>query len=851
MQKYTILVFALCVSMLCRSISFAYDSDKMHPRIAENAVIKSKMDDYLKNNLKFSGGITEEKNAKQIIEIINNGSISEDSPFERTGFHFHNPLRPWEKAGLFGGDSSVVWAQKYNQGSSGTYSWHTARDAYYQALTTNSDDDFELAFRSLGQVMHLIADAAVPAHVRSDAHITYLGGDDYENAMTQWAEANGNRPEYFAGYEVSQDIFDYAVLDPSAPVPISALWDRNIYDGKNPQDTLDSLIGLAEYTNANFITEDTAFSNFPHPIASDTNYNVIDWWNPEIHDSEDGIQDNKVYIYHNSGHRLATVSYLTWIILVKHHVFSGLLVDDLVLQDYASLLIPRAVGYSAALLDYFFRGEVEIVPNQGGGYFITNKGEEYLTGTFALYYDDINGVRNPVEGAEWANVTLAGGGSSALVDFDPPTEPEPAAPGAYILVFRGAFGNEDDAVVGRVVELGGKYIVIHAGKWVTVWDVYNDEVAQTIRDASGKEIIFPVLYTDLSTWLSETKVTRISSGPSINNLFYTTIIGDIDWDWSDIDFDSIRCPCSTAENPCEYHFIDTVGSDSWELWGQYDQNPLACDPAVDEHTYCIFNHHVERHDKFVHKWKHGPEVPPSYRLHRNQYRYGMYFFYPYFVSSLKISALNHAGGFREAVVSENMQSTVDKYSCVDDESFCSTYMHRNVDSQFIFTVTSPFDANTAEATFEVEHNQRYGIYGGNYIEYHWSESSESAGKTFHSSVGAYSENIVSYVYLMHYQKFLRECTRGVVGDANVVAERLGFSIFRPIYSEDCNEAYVTYLGEPTSFVQAGVLAVDDADSVDAFSLGRNTGFENAIADTILMAGSDNSFPGSVIVEIRE
>jgi hypothetical protein len=34
--------------------------------------------------------------------------------------------------------------------------------------------------------------------------------------------------------------------------------------------------------------------------------------------------------------------------------------DELCHQDYAEKIVPRAVGYSAALLDYFFRGTLSI-----------------------------------------------------------------------------------------------------------------------------------------------------------------------------------------------------------------------------------------------------------------------------------------------------------------------------------------------------------------------------------------------------------------------------------------------------------------------------------------------------------
>ncbi len=38
------------------------------------------------------------------------------------------------------------------------------------------------------------------------------------------------------------------------------------------------------------------------------------------------------------------------------------MLDDLVFQNYAAHLLPRAIGYSAGLLDYFFRGRIEIAP---------------------------------------------------------------------------------------------------------------------------------------------------------------------------------------------------------------------------------------------------------------------------------------------------------------------------------------------------------------------------------------------------------------------------------------------------------------------------------------------------------
>ncbi len=55
------------------------------------------------------------------------------------------------------------------------WSWPKAREYYYTALTSSTKDEreeyFVYTFRALGQVMHLLADASVPAHTRNDIHV--------------------------------------------------------------------------------------------------------------------------------------------------------------------------------------------------------------------------------------------------------------------------------------------------------------------------------------------------------------------------------------------------------------------------------------------------------------------------------------------------------------------------------------------------------------------------------------------------------------------------------------------------------------------------------------------------------
>ena len=47
------------------------------------------------------------------------------------------------------------------------------------------------------------------------------------------------------------------IPDEIAKVPVARLWDTDRYDGTNPDVTLSTTIGLAEYTNANFFSDNT------------------------------------------------------------------------------------------------------------------------------------------------------------------------------------------------------------------------------------------------------------------------------------------------------------------------------------------------------------------------------------------------------------------------------------------------------------------------------------------------------------------------------------------------------------------------------------------------------------------
>ncbi|MFC1837414.1 hypothetical protein ACFLYW_01880 [Thermodesulfobacteriota bacterium] len=398
MQKIYIAIIAVCAFIICSSLmSFAYDSEVVHPQINKSAVYLSEIDSILNNMLNFEDGVDTKFSGFTVHYLIGDGGSTEDLP-PRWINHFHDPLKPWSAAGLLapfsGYDSSIVWAQKKWQNLEGTFSWDTARKSYYLAITTGSDGEFEKTFRSIGQVMHLLADSSVPAHVRNDLHpfdpelvgtlnllspsifikYDHLISDPYE----KWAQEHCKGPDsiYYQSEKVDLSIFNNMIPTSdtdfaSASIPISALWDQNQYTSTTAPQNLtwgeSESIGLSEFTNANFVSFSTNFSDYPHPAYEDTDLSYLEWTNPELIDAEDGKIDKKLYLRAQNGPltgvRIASIGYFDYALLNMglNSLISPVL-DDKVHEDYASVLIPRAVGYSAALLDYFFRGTIEVKP---------------------------------------------------------------------------------------------------------------------------------------------------------------------------------------------------------------------------------------------------------------------------------------------------------------------------------------------------------------------------------------------------------------------------------------------------------------------------------------------------------
>lgn len=220
-------------------------------------------------------------------------------------------------------------------------------------------------------------------------------------------------------------------------------------------------IGIAEYANANFFSHDTVFGDTkepthqhfsPFPRNGDVEA-FVDASNKRKYWRKRGVAG----VITDEPQRLAVVSRRTvWQDMTGLTLPKSGGLDGKVHEEYVEHLLPRAVGYSAALLDYFFRGSLTVskVSWDDGGVFISvqNDTDEDMHGRFTLY--GIHGRDTEDEVREHL-LDLDGGQPISLSAFDEqefrftvPTNARPTAD--YALVFRGRLGDEEDAVVGRV-----------------------------------------------------------------------------------------------------------------------------------------------------------------------------------------------------------------------------------------------------------------------------------------------------------------------------------------------------------------------------------------------------------------
>ncbi len=456
----------------CRS-GWAFELDT-HERITREAFNRSAISDALRDlgidpASRLSGGFLggSHRPVDWLVEGVRDEDATVSAELARYRHHFYDPINDRGLiTSLVRGERAPDWALEDRQEfGSQAFSYRDAREAFLTAFTAPAPGDREPAlartFEMLGHVIHLIQDMASPPHTRNDSH----GGSIF--GPRSLYERHLDQPEVLARLNFN-----------GAPVRFNLprqYWTTG--DGR----------GLAEFVNRNFVSEGTNFTarvdaaiggGYPSPVLHlgldeqgrpfETALDIQTQLEPGLRDRNGNLIEGSVTFFANNfrdpitGQLLRNERMTTLSLFDRELARRG---ESLVftlnrynVEAQAAFLIPRAVGYSAGLLDYFFRGRLQasFAPGPNGGREVVLQtqnvtGEPIGPGTLLLLYDDDSGERRLIR--EQLVPDLGGASELPTLQFDVPAGPL----SQYVVTYRGQLGLERDAVIGRV--LGGLPIV--------------------------------------------------------------------------------------------------------------------------------------------------------------------------------------------------------------------------------------------------------------------------------------------------------------------------------------------------------------------------------------------------------
>lgn len=391
------------------------------------------------------------------IDWIKAGGVKEDN-FPRFLNHFYDPTTEKGIRFLLQQNSSKDWA-KDRIGND--WSWASARSYFYESLTSpNSyirETRLAATFRTVGQVMHLVEDLATPAHVRNDIHMPINSDKDFYEEYTNRNYKPTEGYAIYTGYEPA-DLSTFSSFD--------TFWKNN---GK----------GLAEFTNKNFLSRDTNIDDKAYTLP----VKIGEWVAKETPDPSKPPVDVRYlqgyvtdsYRPDKSGpiNKLAAFSYFDFEMKKRNINKEVYTLNDGVHREYAQFLVPRAVGYAAGILNYFFRGVIELKPVAGGitgnsikltAKNITPNSEAMSGGTLELVLryrniPEVNALKAVSFPEQYKVIKLPG--DNLTIGFTPQeltfTLPEPLPDWANDvtaqLVYHGQLGNEAGAVAVGFVPL--------------------------------------------------------------------------------------------------------------------------------------------------------------------------------------------------------------------------------------------------------------------------------------------------------------------------------------------------------------------------------------------------------------
>jgi hypothetical protein len=295
------------------------------------------------------------------------GAVAEDDDCCFRYFrHFHNPRAPLGSEGFSGGQyaSSMDWGlEERVTNSSQDYSLLDARQYLQKGILAPTESERKANlfkfFKSLGHAVHLIQDLAQPQHTRDDSHPFNATYEKYVNkdpSLLNYGNYGSVQFDRRAQYWVTGD-------------------------GR----------GLAEYSNRGFVTQGRNFSGrkvgntvtitmppgFPEPSATEADIVKRDVTDADLLGEQQPVRGEVWFVERpvvdlrtqntDLARRISTFSILDYDLVAVSGDW-GFTLNRFNFDHNLALLLPRAVGYSAGLIDNFIRGKLALRAPEVGLY---------------------------------------------------------------------------------------------------------------------------------------------------------------------------------------------------------------------------------------------------------------------------------------------------------------------------------------------------------------------------------------------------------------------------------------------------------------------------------------------------
>ncbi|MEJ8837056.1 hypothetical protein [Ramlibacter sp. AN1133] len=476
----------LALALAAPAVAFGYE-ESTHAMLTEKAAARSKVVQragfFLASGLRspsdlvYSGIGSGAPLQVDAVKLMSFGATWEDGFYPAIARnHFFDPQfqngigRGLQVAFLREGLASPDWAledtgvftdpDSPNVGQVHGFSLRDAGEAFYVALKSPLPGDRLAAqsrmWQTLGHVVHHVQDMAQPQHVRNEPHL-------HTDILGVTVVVPPKSRSFYELYTQSLNVQLSSFLETHsytlAPGTIRTA--RQFF--RTPSAPF-SRRGMAEFTAENFVTTTTSpalttggvpvpSSEFPLPGSADMYFRqmpvLLLKFFPGLHQNYlygrivDGV--NNAYL----GDALLGIESL-WFRLGGGYVDD----DPAVANDRHKFLLPRAVAFSAGLIDHFFRGSMTLVSASSDGkqWTLTNGGED-LEGILEFYGEQADGQRSLLS---QQGFFLGSGVSAALA--------VPIAPSyaRLLAVFKGRIGAEGNSLGRGYYSVAGAIAAVPA-----------------------------------------------------------------------------------------------------------------------------------------------------------------------------------------------------------------------------------------------------------------------------------------------------------------------------------------------------------------------------------------------------